>query len=55
MRKSTTMPQNQLSISWCPVAPALCLPLELAGRPMHISQAPLGSPGAMVNGSWRPR
>jgi hypothetical protein len=55
MRKSTTMPLNQPSISWRPVAPTLCLALVLAGGPMHISQVRPGSPGAMANGSWRPR
>ena len=55
MRKSTTMPLNQPPISWRPVAPALCLALVLAGRPMHSSQARPGSLGAMANGSWRPR
>ena len=55
MRKSTTMPLNQPSISWRPVAPTLCLALVLAGDPMHTSQAPPRSPGAMANGSWRPR
>ena len=31
MQKSTTIPLNQPSISWRPVAPALCLALVLAG------------------------
>ena len=55
MGKSTTKPLSQPSISWRPVAPALCLALVLAGRPLHTSQARFGSSGAMVNGSWRPR
>ena len=33
------MPLNQPSISWRPVAPALCLALALAGWAMDISQA----------------
>jgi predicted Zn-dependent protease len=44
MRKSTAMPLNQPSISWHPVAPALCLALVLAGCAMDTSQAPTRSP-----------
>jgi hypothetical protein len=55
MRKNTTIPLNQPSISWHPVAPALCLALVLAGRPKHSPQALPRSSGAMAHGSWRPR
>ena len=39
MRKSTSMPLNQPSISWRPIAPALCLALALTGWAMDTSQA----------------
>jgi hypothetical protein len=54
MRKSTTMPLNQPSISWRPVAPALCLALVLAGRDGHLTSAArvIGRNGY---GAWRPR
>ena len=55
MKKNTSMPLTQPSISWRPVAPALCLALVLAGRTKHTSQAQPRSPGAMAKRSWRPR
>lgn len=39
MRKRTSMPLNQPSISWRPTALALCLALALAGWAMDTSQA----------------
>jgi hypothetical protein len=39
MWKSASMPLNQPSISWRPIAPAVCLALALTGWTMDTSQA----------------
>ncbi len=50
MGKNTTIPLNQPSISWHPVAPALYLALVLAGCPKHSPQALSRALGAMAHG-----